>query len=111
MEDGTMEEWGKPAKVNHINLDNLILNGIPEVNIKISAIVKFAGNARNIETFNQALPFVNACNDENADRSDIFYVIDHTNVSWGGKLLLKLALTFNYRGKEDKEEKAAEEQK
>lgn len=110
-----MEEWGKPTKVKHVNLDNLILNGIPEVNIKISAILKFAGNARNIETFNQALPFINACKDENADRSDIFYVIDNTNVSWGGKLLLKLASTFNYRGKEevkeDKEEKAAEEQK
>lgn len=87
-------EWGKPAIVDHKELDNLIING-PSALTKddtdaINILHKFAANAREIETPDKASSYARLCVATGAVLSDIFYVIDNTNLSWANKFLLKL---------------------
>ncbi len=86
--------WGKPAIVDHKELDNLIING-PSALAKGGADItnilhRFAAYAREIDTFNKASSYARLCLVDDVALSDIFYVIDHTNLSWSNKFLLKL---------------------
>ena len=86
-----MRQWGQKIIVSN-DLEKVIVTREEDPEVRKNhplAVYEFALNARNVD-FNKAKYYIDKAKIYRDDRADIFYIIDHTNLTWYHKLYLKM---------------------